>query len=333
MEFSNREYFISRIVSNYTILNIDGQKIKLYSPNEEIMYEANEFVRQLDTSGFLMDDDMYDILIERNLWSLEEENNLGEVLPKNLEKLKVELYNALLQSKKRILIKKYIKVTKEEYTRLYNKRHFYDYNTLEGYLIYIKNQFVLEKCIKNLEWFNLDIHKVLLKYYENLLSPDIIRELARTTPWSAYWPILKKNGKIFKNDFITLDQQQLAQWSIVYDNARESTECPPDIVFEDDDMFDGWMVVQNQKYQNQKNKHIVESKVKINADDIFVMADTIEDAKMIESMNTPQAKSIQKSRLKQVEKHGIVKESELTDVKMKRIMESNRAYINRVKGK
>lgn len=338
MEFSRREYFISRILANYMKVRVDNKEFKIYSPSADLVYEANELTQELsnEISDIFDDNDLYYILLERGLWTEEEENNLTKVLPDNLEKLKVGLYESLFQSKKQVSIRKYIKATIKEHDRLHGKRHFYDYVTRDGYLSYVKNQFLVSHTTrfdgKAVDWSGTDISKVLIEYHRKSLSPDTLRELARTSPWIFYWPTFKANGKIFDSPYLNLDQQQLIQWSLMYDNAHESMDCPPEKVFDDDDMFDGWLIVQKRKREAERNKSQVEDKTKgLKGDEVFVMADTFEDAKAIDSLNDPSVRATKQSRINQIQKHGRMREQDFTDVKLEAMMERNRAYVQKSK--
>jgi hypothetical protein len=343
MEFHDRDYFVSRILSDYVRIVIEDDVFKLYHPTKETVYEANELVRELrqQLSHLLTDEEIYEILIDRRLWTKKDEEVLNKTLPDNLEKLKIGLFESILQSKQQKTIRKYIEATQKEYDRLYNIRHGHDHSTIDAALIYAKSLFIIEECVRldseRVDWNCFNINTVLRSYQKMMLSDDIVRELARTTPWAAYWPILKKNGRIFKDTYITLEQQQLAQWSLIYDSAHESPECPPDFVFEDDDMFDGWLLVQKRARQVAVNKNQAEGKIsnnpKINqANEIFVVADTSEDAAMIDSLNDAGSSMIKKSRIKQIKKQGIVKEGYLVDVNLDLQARKNRLAAQTIRG-
>lgn len=336
MRFRDREYFVSRLLSSYINIKYDDSVLRLYVPTNEIIYEANELVYDCDID-LLTNDDVGDILLERGLWTEDEDLKLNTIIPENLDKLKVGLYESQFQSIKQDRIRQYIKATNEEYYRLYNKRHQYDYITLEGYLSLLKNQFLLEKCMryhkKRVDWSVFDINIALTYYYRSIISSDLLRELARTTPWSVYWST-RKVKNLFEG-YVTSEQQQIVQWSLLYDNARESIDCPADFVFDDDDMFDGWLIVQRKKREAETNKQNVEKKLSNKArgaDEIFLPADTIDDAERIMSLNNPHMAAIQKSRMKQIKRSGIVKESDLLDVKQDLLIRQNQTQVSKIKG-
>ena len=339
MQFDEREFFIAKIMSNYIIIRTKRGVLRLYIPDVGIIYEANELIQNLDKEalGMLSNDEILQVLFNRGLWSTAEEEQLEKVIPDNLEKLKIGLYESMFQSNKQNLIRQYIAKTNEECHRLYTKRHRYDHITFEGYKTYLKNFYIVSKSAryrdKRVNWTKFDINEIMVLYYQDILPSFIIRELARTTPWLAYWSTMKIEGKLFSSKSLTLNQLQLIQWSLNYESAHESMDCPLEEVFEDDDMFDGWVLIQRKKISTEKRKHIVESKVKAsNADEVFIVADTLEDAKAINVLNDPQASMIKQARIKQIQNQGIVKEQNLADIKRDLFIKQNQAYITKARG-
>jgi hypothetical protein len=189
-----------------------------------------------------------------------------------------------------------------------------------------------------IDWTNIDINKALTAYYSDaILSSSIIRFLSRSLPWTNQWPCLKTNGKIFDSAFLDVNQQRLISWSMFYDSVYESLECPTDDVIQDDDMLDGWTILQRKKRDSDRNKNRVESSIsdnpKINnADDVFVVVDTYEDAKKVDSLNPSHTAIVKRNRLSQIKKEGTVPEAKLHDVRRDLIMELNQAHSKNMKG-
>jgi hypothetical protein len=345
MEFYKREFFISRIQAGYVKLKINDCIIHLCYPTQSIAYDIQcilmDMRESIDSDVLFTDDEVWKLLTQYHDWTVEDQHNLDVVLPENLDKLKIGLYEAQFQSRRQHIIRKYIQATNDELDRLYNIRHIYDHATLEGYLTYLKQQCLVERCAKysdgsSIDWSNLDINVVLTKYYRNLLSTNVMRELARTTPWVNMWPALKLNSSIFGVTFLSFEQYSLISWSLFYDSVRESMDCPSQEVIDDDDMLDGWAILQHRKHNLERKKHQAKNKFgsKIeNSDEIFVMADTIDDAKNVVLLNDPSSMAIRKNRIKQIQGGGIVREQDLADVKRDRMMQLNKAYAANMKGR
>ena len=344
MELYEREFLISRIRARYIPIKVDNKRVKVYHPNIDIKLLSEQLYihayKKAIKNGLFDDDDIYNILVMNDLWTEEDEKNYNDVVPKHIEYWKKELYRSTLKSNTRENIRKYLATAKKEYVRLNNMRHHFDHMTCNGYASYVKNMFIISKTTKyrgkRVDWKNFDLNKVMSLYYENMLSQDIIRELARTHPWASMWSSLKTNGKIFDNTDLTSEQQSLISWSSMYDNIHESPDCPTDEAIEDDDMLDGWLLIQKEKRDKDRKKQEVEnatsSKI-ANADDIFIMAETPDDAKKIALLNDQRAQKVKKQRLSQINEQGVVPEQRLSDVKQKQRMLAQQAYIKQVKGK
>jgi hypothetical protein len=174
------------------------------------------------------------------------------------------------------------------------------------------------------------------KYYGAILSADNIRMLARTMPWSWLWGILKTNGKLFSNDALTNEQQSLISWSVMYDRIHESPDCPSDDIINDDDMLDGWLLIQRKQREAERKKQEVESAVGgkiVNADEIFIPVETAEDALKVDLLNSPRAVNIKKQRLRQIKAEGMVKEQSLKDMKLRQAMQMRQEFSQKIKGK
>lgn len=100
-----------------------------------------------------------------------------------------------------------------------------------------------------------DFQSVLNYWRESLLDETTIRSLARSSTWHSVWNNRGFGFDIFKrskNADLTTNQRNLLSWSKVYDNVQESLDCPDDNVISDDDMLDGWFLIQKEKREREK---------------------------------------------------------------------------------
>jgi len=344
MELYKREFLISRIRAGYIPIDLENKRLIIYHPDLDTLLAAQElFIREYEEAveeELFQDSDVYKLLIDIDLWSEQKEKELNEIIPGHIEYWKIELYRSILKSNTRETIRKYLKTAKEEYGKLYQIRHSFDHITCFGYASYVKNMFIISECArcknKRVNWKTFDLNKVMSLYHENILDSDAIRALARSYPWSGLWPTLKINGKIFENSELTSEQQTLISWSVMYDRIYESPDCPPEEVIEDDDLLDGWLLIQKRQREADKKKHEIENVAnkKIgNADEIYLMVETPQDSQKVELLNDVRAAQIKQQRLKQIKEKGNVLEQQLADVKFKRAMEIQQAYVNKVKGR
>jgi hypothetical protein len=151
--------------------------------------------------------------------------------------------------------------------------------------------------------------------------------------WKNFWSANKEN--LFDRSTInwTDEQRTLVILTKMYDAAMEHPECPPDSVFEDDDMFDGWMIVQRKENEKLRNKNrtekLLEGKKLDKAGEIFVMAKSKEEASNIFDLNDPNARHTIKERqtiLAQTGKE--LNETELPDVRRNLVVQSNQQFKN-----
>jgi len=342
MELYKRDFFIARIRAGYVPVNVDGARFVIHHPNADLALQAQEqyiqAYEQAQNEGLMSDADLLNSLIIQGIWSDKKEQEYQKIVPGHIEYWKIELYQSLLKSSSRKKIKKYLAAAKEEYDRLSHIRHYYDYTTISGYANYVRSMFLIEQCTKHdgqpVDWKQYDLSIVMGQYHTVLLGADDVRELARTPPWSGLWSTLKASGTIFSGE-LTAEQQSLMSWSIMYERIYESPDCPGDEVIEDDDMLDGWLLLQKKKREADKKKQEVEGMLggKIqNADEVYIPVETAGDAQKIDLLNPPQINTIKKQRIRQVQNQGVVKQQEFKDVQQKRSMQMQQAYNQKVKG-
>ena len=73
---------------------------------------------------------------------------------------------------------------------------------------------------------------------------------------------LSDSGKsvyLYPEKEITQDQKGILIWASMYDNIQEHMECPSDAVLEDDDILDGWFLIQRDKRKKEKLEQEFES--------------------------------------------------------------------------
>ncbi|MBU2060472.1 MAG: hypothetical protein KKH44_01315 [Bacteroidetes bacterium] len=343
MDNHQKEFLISRIRAGYIPIVLRKKRILIYHANAHWTLRGNEVYNEAYQNAIeeelFSDLDVYDFLVARDLWSPKKEEELDKIVPGHIEYWKIELYNNILKSNTQQTIRKYLQVAKDELVHLHNIRHSFDYLTCAGYANYVKNMFLIANCAryknKKVNWAIFDLNRAMNLYYTNMLSGDTIRMLARSVPWINIWPALKINGKIFDNNYLTIEQQTLISWSNMYDKIHEHPECPSDEVIEDNDLLDGWLLIQSKKRSDERKKQevgkITNPKIK-NANDIFIIAETPQDVAKIDLLNDSTGTRIKHQRLQEVDSKGTVLEQQFTDVKQRRAMEIRQAYSQKIKG-
>ena len=182
-------------------------------------------------------------------------------------------------------------------------------------------------------WFGLSVYqknsyydKPVLKFYRKQdIYEEIYRELARTDPFRTTWSLGGSFQGVFgiSTSSATIEQKTISMYSRMYDNVQESMETPASEVIEDDDMLDGWFVVQKRKRDEEKKKSGTADIGHGGAQDVYLMADGKKDIEKIQDMNTLQGKMVSEQRHRVVEKKGKISHEELPDVKRDLQMQSS----------
>jgi hypothetical protein len=344
MDRKNIELHLSRILSGYYIFIYQKNKYKLIYPSIDIKYQAELYAEdEYENTKFntwLLEEDILNSLIGLGLWTYNGDENLKK-LETQIEDLKVDLYNNHFNNTKVKTIRRYLANTKASYNQQYNIRHSFDSYTLDGYLESLKNQYILAYSLydtnNNLIFNNLnDINYLFFNSISNIISSNMIdtktyRKLARSNIWNNYWST--NNQNVFNKSVIewTDEQKMLVMFTKMYDNAREHSECPTDNIFEDDDLFDGWMILQRRENEKQKNKNraskLLEGKNLKNANEVFLVAGSQDEAQNIYDLNDALSRNIIKERNNIVNnnKDAQIHEQNLPDVQRQLMMQQTNA--------
>lgn len=292
---------------------------------EQTIYENRfqQWYNKASSFNTLVNRGIISPMIDQNIKSLEE----------RIEDLKVALYKSMFSTSDEKRIKNELKLVKEKLIEQEKLKGDIYHLTLEGFAARLKFMVLIagslydgvtqkriyqDEEIKSPDFFFIDA----ITNKRNELEPTIaeIREIARTQPWRTTWSIGKPNPFLKPITELTEHQQSLMIYSNMYDNIRESMECPPDNIIEDDDMCDGWLIIQNRKREKElKEKQTQEVVGKASgAQELFIPAKSKEDAQRVNSMNDQGTKIIMAQRQNQIKKQGIVKDGDLVDNKLKK---------------
>lgn len=328
MKHHERESFIYIVRSGKVKI---ANNIYLHPPKIEQIIESyekyNEMYEQCLNDEIMTSEEM-DVWMKENLiWTKAHEIKV-ENLKKDIEECKIEMFNTRQNTKgikilrarlrsQEILLNKHIQI-----------KHSEDQNTCEG----ISEQFRLSWLLSNSVQENnepIAQHKlknirdnIISIWQDSILSESQYRELARNEPWRSLWSMSKSiKIKLFlnkKDEDLTINQKNLIVWSQIYDNIQESIDYPGKDVIEDDDMLDGWMIIQHKKQEKEKLAKIAEEitsnpKIK-NSSEVFIMAHNQEHANNIYNINDPSSRKVIAQRSHAIATKGALLEQELPDV-------------------
>ncbi len=329
MDYHDREFFVSRIRAGFNLIDYNFQKIKVYPPTIEDEFEANVHYQKV-YNKCLMDDllteeECHELLKQQGLWTDKDEKEIEQVR-KDIEKLKIQIYQNRNDKKMVARSRAFLRLIEKALRKKDADKQIYYENTCEAISQLEKNVFLLKRgcfigseAIKDDEF---DYKGLLNLYYEQILKEETVRELARTDPWRTVWSI-KENVKLFKDSDreLTIDQKNLLIWTSMYESIGESMEAPSDEVLADDDMLDGWLILQRKKSETQKGRSDLESSLNnekiANSSEVFVFAHDQSHAANIEELNDLTGKITKKERLSIIKGQGEASDLDFKDQKIR----------------
>jgi hypothetical protein len=346
MDEARKNFLYNQIVSGLKFLTIEGVRYKLLFPSREIRLLA-EHVYQDVINSLRFDDLMTDIQCERSLlrlgiWSPLDDESL-KALEKLLEDHKVRLYKSSFDLGAQKGIVRQIEAAKKAINKALSRKYFLDTATLKYHAKTVKNKFMIAMSLRDgkndpvydEKSFWNSKSTVIEQAYE-LLERSIItieeyRYLARNDPWRTAWSAGKDKALGIASADWTDEQRNVVSFSKMYDGAYGSPDCPPDPVFENDDMFDGWLIDQRRTREKEQGKQRAEAagNWKDSAQEVFITAQTQEDASNVYDLNDMTGKMTIKERSKAIESAGVIEDKYLPDVQRQLMVQAKDEILNR----
>jgi hypothetical protein len=335
---AERELITHRIIAGCRQYKIDGNIIFIKQPDRyhryiaEEVYHDNLYKAELD--GSYTEQQLLDFLIDHNLWDENKQGELDDTLTR-IEDLKLELFESAFKTGYRNKIRKTLSAIRKRQAILLNQRHEFDHISAAGVAAMAKARYLIVASLHKPNgnklfdddglWLAPDfLIEQVAEYISNTKADErIIRELARTEPWRTMWISRKSEQSMFGIPAVDLTEEQrgLSIWSTVYDNIYEHPECPQEDVISDDDMLDGWMIAQRKKREAERggssaDNFTTNEKIR-NAEEIFIPAETLADARKVDSLNDAGAAILKRKRMNITRQKGIVSETDMPDSQLK----------------
>lgn len=305
----------------------------------------NDILYECSFKEVLTNEEMLEVMIDNGLWSMDEEVELNSI-PLRIDALKVEMYGKYntfqgkrVEQTRRMLIR-----LRARHMDLAARRHSYDFYTQEGLAKSLSMQYLITHSTKDIHNNFVDIetqpawllNRLIEEYTINSPSEEEIRTLSQYGQWRMIWSSGRQEGRVFgvPSICLTTAQQNLISWSKLYDNISEHPEPPEKDVLEDDDLLDGWLITEQKKRERERRERLGDSKGRNSgAQEVFISAETPEDAKRVESMNDPSAAFMKKQRMAVLKQKGTVSEQHMPDSRLQINTQAAQQYRNQVKGK
>lgn len=350
MQNPERQQLVAGIVSGVIFLDFRGKTYLIEEPDRiskcigEELY--NKTFEEALSKGILTEKESLQHLISLGGWSEAEEDEYN-LIPKTIPDIKLQLYTAYKSFRKTDPIRKHLRKTKERFEELNEKRNILRPNSAEGIAEGAKFRYLVCSNVTdskgNRLWDPDDYGAQNEDLVNHLISAYLIaqpresniRELCRNEPWRGLWATGKSEFGVFGKPSadLTHTQRAMISWSKIYDSIYESPESPTEEVIQDDDLLDGYLTFQHNKREKMKKEQSVSGAGSgVKGDEVYLMAETDQDAARIYSMNDSGSKAIIRTRQKQMDKakKGLAAEKTF-DAQMEMRQQAMQGFKDRVK--
>ena len=346
MDEARKNFVYNQIISGIKFITIRGKRYTLESPSRETRFLAEhvyeDVINSLRFDDLMTDDQCQRTLMRLELWSPIDDNSL-EKLEKLLEDQKVRLFKKSFDVKDRKNTKRQIEGTKKAIARSLGRKHFLDPITLKFHANMMKRKFLIAMSLKGPDGGSMYDEKsfwnsdstILEKAYEfietSIITIEEYKFLARNDPWRSVWGASKEQ-QVFGTAGVdwTEEQRNLVAFSRMYDGAYQSHDCPADSVFEDDDMFDGWLIDQRRTRDKERKQDRAEKSGnwKDSAQEVFITAPTREDADSVYELNDLTGRMTIRERQSALERGGILEDKQFPDIQRDLMVQAKEKRMN-----
>jgi hypothetical protein len=341
LDAQQRNLAYARIVSGEIGYYIEGRRYTIRGPTIQAQLLAEELYQETLAdalaSGLFDEQQLFGFLILNGLW-LESDVTDQELIEKDIESCKIEIYNNFNKENERELFRNNLKDRLRRRNELLNKRHAYDHLSAMGLALISRHRFLTGCSIYRPDgrpfWQNplKDYHRKCGHVVETALNTISLaklgeadyRELARNDPFRSVW-ICKDHsgagifGKAACN--MTDEQKSICMWANFYENIGNHPEKPSDEVMDDNDALDGWCILQKNKPKEEKDRLDLGQAGR--HEEVFVPLKRDngeidkEKADLVSKMNTPLAKFMIAKREALLNAKGVVDHNDMPDIKQK----------------
>lgn len=339
------DLLLHRILCGKLYFYFKGDKYELRSADNNLRYEADllydNVIQDEKYNEWIREENMLEVMHNLGLWH-NTMNSIIKQLQNKIDNFKVELFQNFAAISKHKKIRNNLQNVKNQLNKILSSKQDFFNHTLEGYASSIKNEFIVCNTLykDNKKVFNYkNNNATTYTFFNELISEinkyaigiDDIKNVAKSEHWKSYWNANKTNVFSGSVSEWTDDQRGLVNISKMYDSVYEHPECPNDTVINDNDMLDGWMIIQKRKHEKEKNQKTIDElnpNLK-NAQEVFLMANNKEDIESILDLNSQEAMFRLNQKIAAINRAGEVNDSQLPDVQMQIMNQANEMRKNR----
>lgn len=339
------ELLLHRILCGSLYFYFQQEKYELRSCSNTVRYEADllydKIINDEKYNDWIREENMIYTMINLGLWHKQTDSFIKQ-LNNKIDNYKVELFQNFATTSKHPKIRKNLDNTRYELNKILNTKQDFFNNTLEGYAMSIKNEHiicnslyknnkrVLQSDSSNANTYSF-FNSLIMEINKYSISINKLKNVAKSQVWKSYWNASKENVFPGTVSEWTDDQRGLVNLSKMYDSVYEHPDCPNDKVIEDDDMLDGWMIVQKKKNEKQKTQKTIDDmnpNLK-NAQEVFLMASNTEEVDNIIGLNSEQSLYRMKEKIAAINQAGSIDDSMLPDTQRQIMNQANEMRKNR----
>jgi hypothetical protein len=335
-----REILTNRIITATIYLKVKESVYRLSPPTREDIALADFVYDEVFNSdkydGMLTREQAFLYLKKEGVWSEEDDKKIEDT-NKLIEDIKVEMYKSLYNLAQLNALRAKLRSTEKYLSFLYSVKYKLDELTLEYHAEKTKSDFLTAMCIfdlNNKKVYNYDTYwandSFIFKYFVNWKERNAIpsktyRDIVKNEPYKGMWSLKKIDIFNAPSGILNDDQKRCAMYSRMYDNVYESLDVPSDEVIDDDDILDGWLISKHrERTKDRKQKEVDQllnkkgvNKVSRGAgNEVFVLAQTRQEANKILEVNDNNAKAAIQQRVSKIQQSGQVEDQNLPDVQM-----------------
>lgn len=264
-----REYHVARLIAGGSSFVHDGVRYRTADPGRDARLEAAEVqrdaFREAVLSGARTHEQLVLELMRRGLWGGEDEERMSDLVLE-IDDLKADLYKDRERESFERRHREALKAAKAELAALEARKRALDHQSAETYARSAHARYLAGSSLlqndgrrywpdRTRGWDSPDavVEAAMRKAVEDRLGLAELRELARCEHWQQYWNARMGDESPFDAAAVDLNDEQriLAGWSRLYEGVAQRQDGPPRSAFDDDDLFDGWLILERRKRSNE----------------------------------------------------------------------------------
>ena len=339
MSISQRQLLVNKIILGETHFQISGKEYIHKPASRATLYKAElvyqDTIEENKYLGLLSNNEVKPTLIGLGLWSADSDKVL-EGCEKAIKDSCVELYRAAFDFKRQKDIRRRLESLRHRQSDMITRLRYFDSATIEALATLQKTQYIIVNSVydENGKLIDADDVPLLTRIINEInkynISIDDFKQLAKTDPWRSIWSV--DNINIFGKPScdLTDEQRTLVSLSKFYDSIYEHPECPSDNVLNDNDMLEGWLILQQREREASKKQKSADNILGLTdkmknavGNDVMIVANSPEEAFEINSQNDMSSQIIKRERMAVIKQKGTAEDMDFRDIKLEALKQAN----------